>query len=74
MRGIAYTRDQRDRHIKRKEKILRNQRLDNPPHRYNDGEAVNNNIKNSEITKIQVQSLEQAKKQTYYDIGNERIS
>ena len=31
----------------------------------------NNNIKNSEITKIQLQSLEQAKKQTYYDIGNE---
>ena len=31
----------------------------------------NNDIKNSEITKIQLQSLEQAKKQTYYDIGNE---
>lgn len=36
MRGMAYKRFQREKHIKRKEDILRAYRLDNPPHKYND--------------------------------------
>ncbi len=36
MRGIAYRRKQRAKHIKRKENIIRAYRLDNPPHKYND--------------------------------------
>ena len=36
MRGMAYRRFQREKHIKRKENILRAYRLDNPPHKYND--------------------------------------
>ena len=42
MRGIAFTRDQRERHIRRKEQILRKYRLDNPPHKYNDREMFKN--------------------------------
>ena len=36
MRTKSYRRRQRERHIKRKENILRKYRLDNPPHKYND--------------------------------------
>ena len=36
MRDKSYRRDQRERHIKRKEQILRKCRPDNPPHRYDD--------------------------------------
>lgn len=36
MRGMAYKRFQREKHIKRKEDILRAYRLDNPPHKYDD--------------------------------------
>jgi hypothetical protein len=36
MRGLAYRRNEREKHIKRKEQILRKDRLDNPPHRYDD--------------------------------------
>ncbi len=38
MRSRAYRRFQREKHIKRKEHILRLHRLDNPPHFYNDEE------------------------------------
>ena len=38
MRGIIYNRNQREKHIKRKEQILRKHRLDNPPHKYNDSD------------------------------------
>ena len=41
MRGIAYKRFQREKHIKRKEDILRAYRLDNPPHKYNDKDLFN---------------------------------
>lgn len=34
MRGLAYKRFQREKHIKRKERIISNSRLDNPPHKY----------------------------------------
>lgn len=36
MRGLAYKRFQREKHIKRKEDYLRRCRVDNPPHKYND--------------------------------------
>lgn len=39
MRGMAYKRNQREKHIKRKEQILRKYRLDNPPHKYNDSDV-----------------------------------
>lgn len=38
MRGLAYKRFQRKKHIKRKENILRACRPDNPPHQYNDSD------------------------------------
>ena len=38
MRGLAYKRFQRERHIKRKENFLRKCRTDNPPHKYNDSD------------------------------------
>ena len=38
MRGIAYKRFQREKHIKRKENFLRKSRTDNPPHKYNDAD------------------------------------
>ena len=38
MRGIIYNRSQREKHIRRKEQILRKHRLDNPPHKYNDSD------------------------------------
>ena len=41
MRGLAYTRYQRERHIKRKERFLRKSRTDNPPHKYNDRDVFN---------------------------------
>ena len=40
MRGMAYKRFQREKHIKRKENILRAYRLDNPPHKYNDKDFI----------------------------------
>lgn len=36
MRGLAYKRFQREKHIKKKENIIRKWRPDNPPHKYND--------------------------------------
>lgn len=36
MRGLAYKRFQREKHIKRKENILRKWRRDNPPHLLDD--------------------------------------
>lgn len=41
MRGLSYRRFQREKHIKRKEDILRSYRLDNPPHKYNDADIFN---------------------------------
>ena len=38
MRGLSYRRFQREKHIKRKEGILRSYRLDNPPHEYDDAD------------------------------------
>lgn len=38
MRNLAYRRFQREKHIKRKEHILKSYRLDNPPHMYNDSD------------------------------------
>ena len=40
MRGLAYNRFQREKHIKRKENILRKHRRDNPPHIYNDKDTI----------------------------------
>ena len=40
MRGLAYKRFQREKHIKRKENILRMWRIDNPPHKYNDKDTL----------------------------------
>ena len=40
MRGLAYKRFQREKHIKRKENILRRWRRDNPPHEYDDKDTI----------------------------------
>lgn len=42
MRGLAYRRFQREKHIRRKENILRSLRQDNPPHKYNDKDLFDN--------------------------------
>ena len=42
MRGMAYKRYQREKHIKRKEDLLRSFRLDNPPHKYDDEDLFSN--------------------------------
>jgi len=41
MRGLLYKRLQRNKHIKRKEHILRSYRKDNPPHKYIDSILFN---------------------------------
>jgi hypothetical protein len=48
MRGMAYKRVQRIRHIKKKENLIRKFRLDNPPHIYNDSDIFGNSPKKNE--------------------------